>query len=90
MSALSLAQVQQRYGRTWEITDFHGGWVAVRRHFWSDKAARYGITNVLGADDLDELARQLEEQAQAEALRRSRPLPDPGAIPPPSRPSPSS
>ncbi|GII63528.1 hypothetical protein Skr01_36130 [Sphaerisporangium krabiense] len=91
MSALTLPQVQHRYGRTWDVMDFYGGWVAIRRHPWSEEAAaRYGIANVLGADTLDELARQLEEQAQAETRRRGRPLPDPGAVPPPSRPSPSS
>ncbi|GII88681.1 hypothetical protein Ssi03_66710 [Sphaerisporangium siamense] len=76
---LTLAEVRQRHGRTWEILDFYGGWVAYRRNPWSTSASRFGVSNVLGADDLDELARQLEEQATAESRRKSRyPAPRPG------------
>ncbi|MFC4589813.1 hypothetical protein [Sphaerisporangium corydalis] len=75
----TLAQVQQAHGRTWEILDFHGGWVAYRRHPWSATAARFGVSNVLGADNLEDLARQLDEQAAAETRRKSRyPPPPPG------------
>ncbi|WP_405151747.1 hypothetical protein OG589_21605 [Sphaerisporangium sp. NBC_01403] len=72
VSALTLAQVQQSHGRTWEILDFYGGWVAYRRHPWSSAAAAFGVSNVLGADNLEDLARQLDEQAAAEARRKSR------------------
>ncbi|MEU8269463.1 hypothetical protein AB0B89_20175 [Sphaerisporangium sp. NPDC049002] len=72
VNRLTLAQVQQSHGRTWEILDFYGGWVAYRRHPWSTTAARFGVCNVLGADNLEDLARQLDEQAAAEARRKSR------------------
>ncbi|WP_147268586.1 hypothetical protein [Sphaerisporangium album] len=77
MKRLTFAEVRQRHGRTWEILDFYGGWVAYRRNPWSTTAARFGVSNLLGADDLDDLARQLDEQATAESRRKSRypPLP---------------
>ncbi|MCW2882036.1 MAG: hypothetical protein JWQ95_6136 [Sphaerisporangium sp.] len=77
VNRLTLAQVQQRHGRKWEIMEFHGGWVAYRRHAWSTTAARFGVSNLLGADDLEDLARQLDEQAAAEARRKSRYPPAP-------------
>ncbi|MEU9885787.1 hypothetical protein [Sphaerisporangium sp. NPDC051011] len=69
MSAPSLDQLQQRHGRTWQIMDFFGGWIAIRRHSWSARAERFGIRNVLGADTLAELAVRLDEQSQGEARR---------------------
>lgn len=77
MSPPTFTEVQQRHGRTWQIMDFHGGWLAIRHHFWSAAAERFGIRNVLGADTLAKLAAQLEEQAKAETLRRGQPLPAP-------------
>ncbi|GAA3802956.1 hypothetical protein GCM10022226_23520 [Sphaerisporangium flaviroseum] len=77
-NGLTLAQVQRSYGNTWEIVDFYGGWVAYRRHPWSTAAAGFGVSNVLGADDLEDLVRQLEEQSAAESRRKSRyPPPEP-------------
>lgn len=76
VNRLTLAQVQQSHGKTWEIMDFYGGWVAYRRHPWSTAAASFGVSNVLGADNLEDLSRQLDEQATAESRRKSRHLPD--------------
>ncbi|MFC6084970.1 hypothetical protein [Sphaerisporangium aureirubrum] len=79
MTGPSLAQVRELHGRRWEIMDFYGGWIAYRRQPWSSTAARFGVANVVGADDLEDLARQLDEQTQAESRRKNRyppPLPD--------------
>ncbi|MEO3812479.1 hypothetical protein ABGB17_26060 [Sphaerisporangium sp. B11E5] len=64
--------MKELHGRRWEIMDFYGGWIAYRRQPWSPTAARFGVSNVLGADDLEDLARQLDEQNQAESRRKSR------------------
>ncbi|GAA1515895.1 hypothetical protein GCM10009677_56420 [Sphaerisporangium rubeum] len=72
MTTVSLAQVKELHGRRWEIMDFYGGWIAYRRQPWSSAAVRFGVSNVVGADNLDDLARQLDEQNQAESRRKSR------------------
>lgn len=81
MSAPTLGQLQQRHGRTWQIHDFHGGWIAIRHHSWSADTERLGIRNVLGADSLTDLAAGLDEQCDVEARRNGLRLPGPRTAP---------
>ncbi|MBB4702331.1 hypothetical protein [Sphaerisporangium siamense] len=59
--------------------DFFGGWIAIRRHSWSADTERFGISNVLGADTLADLAVRLDEQWQAESRRKAVRAPGPRA-----------
>ncbi|GAA1272935.1 hypothetical protein GCM10009677_27620 [Sphaerisporangium rubeum] len=81
MSVPTREQLQQRHDRTWQILDFYGGWIAYRRHFWAECAARFGIFNVLGADTLAQLAAQLDEQDKVEARRKGFRVPTPRTPP---------
>ncbi|MGW4637064.1 hypothetical protein ACWEN6_00980 [Sphaerisporangium sp. NPDC004334] len=80
-AVITLGQLQQRHGRTWQILDFHGGWVAYRHHSWSERAAVFGIANVVGADTLADLAARLDEQDRAEARRKGLAVPAPRTPP---------
>lgn len=67
----TLSQVKERYTMRWIVEDFHGGYIAYRRHSVAQSAARYGLVNVLGSDTLENLAEQLAAQERAEKLGRS-------------------
>lgn len=74
----SLAALIGRYGRDWQIRDWYGNWVAIRRTPVSELGAGRGLETVVAADNLRALARKLLAQAEAETrlmaeLGRPRP-----------------